>query len=447
MGIGAAVITAYGCGLAQAESEGSGAGSPSSAGTSSASAASSAGPKSGGPKSSAAKSTKRQVNRAVTLTTGRARTAQARPIGEPAVVPTSFASNTTKPPAAPQTAPSLVDLAAVSRRTSAKTTAAAPAVDATFTGEPSLVAQAVATGLRLLKPIVTLFGGNIAGSGLSVPFITDGVPPFFVTGGLDVKNEEYDGWKVWTLTPPEPTGEVVIGIHGGSFTLQASIFHWITYSNLARDTGATVIVPLYPLANTAGTGGTALTVIPVMADFIAGQVAAHGADNVSVLGDSAGGTIGMAAAQMLITRCAGDQECLDESLPSRLVLLSPALDLSSTNPNVELIDDPLLDLVGGSVDRTIWTKGLETPADPDGTLNPLASPLFGSLDGLPPTTVYAGSMDRTAASVLALQQKVAATPGAPFTFELRKGEFHDWVIFPLPDAAAELPGMYDALGV
>ena len=118
-----------------------------------------------------------------------------------------------------------------------------------------------------------------------------------------------------------------------------------------------------------------------------------------------------------------------------------------TNPYVGLIDDPLLDLVGGSVDRTIWTKGLETPDDPDGTLNPLASPLFGSLAGLPITTVYAGSMDRTAASVLALQQKVADMPGTHFTFELRKGEFHDWMIFPLPDAAAELPGMYDALGL
>jgi triacylglycerol lipase len=434
MGIGAAMVTAYGCGLAQADSEGAGAGS----------SASSSSSHSAGPKSSAGKSTpKRQTAR---TPTGQVRTAQARQVSESHVVPTDYASNSSKPPAPVET-PSLLNLAAVTRRISAKTAAAPPAVDATFTGEPSIVAQVVTAGLRLLKPIVDLVGGNIAGSGLSVPFITDGIPPFFVTGGLDVKNEEYDGWNVWTLTPPEPTGEVVIGIHGGSFTLQASIFHWITYANLARTTGATVIVPLYPLANTAGTGGTALTVVPVMADFIAGQVAAHGAENVSVLGDSAGGTIGMAAAQVLISRCAGDQECLDDSLPSRLVLLSPALDLSSTNPYVGLIDDPLLDLVGGNVDRTIWTKGLETPDDPDGTLNPLASPLFGSLAGLPITTVYAGSMDRTAASVLALQQKVADMPGTHFTFELRKGEFHDWMIFPLPDAAAELPGMYDALGV
>jgi triacylglycerol lipase len=436
MGIGAAVITAYGCGLAQADSEGAGAGSSASSASSS---------HSSGPKSSAAKSTvKRQTAR---TPAGLARPAPARQLGETAVVATGYASNSTKPPAPVET-PSLLNLAAVTRRAPAKTlAAAASAVDSTFTGEPSIIAQTVTTGLRLLKPIVNLFGANIAGSGASIPFITDGIPPFFVTGGLDVKDSEYDGWKVWTLTPPEPTDEVVIGIHGGSFTLQASLFHWITYANLARTTGATVIVPLYPLANTAGTGGTAVTVIPVMADFIAGQVAAHGAENVSVLGDSAGGTIGMAAAQVLISRCAGDQECLDESLPSRLVLLSPALDLSSTNPYVGLIDDPLLDLVGGSVDRTIWTKGLETPDDPDGTLNPLASPLFGSLAGLPITTVYAGSMDRTAASVLALQQKVADMPGTHFTFELRKGEFHDWMIFPLPDAAAELPGMYDALGL
>ena len=54
---------------------------------------------------------------------------------------------------------------------------------------------------------------------------------------------------------------------------------------MARNTGATVIVPIYPLAPQ----GTAATVVPAMADLISSQIDQHGAENVSVYGDSAGG--------------------------------------------------------------------------------------------------------------------------------------------------------------
>ena len=132
--------------------------------------------------------------------------------------------------------------------------AANPALDAavsgaTFTGDPSLVSRGFVAGLRLINPVLRLAGIELNGFSATIPFITDGIPPFFLTCGSDVKSEEYAGWKVWTLTPAEPSGQVVVAIHGGSFISQASILHWWTYADMARDTGATVIVPLYPLAN------------------------------------------------------------------------------------------------------------------------------------------------------------------------------------------------------
>ena len=39
---------------------------------------------------------------------------------------------------------------------------------------------------------------------------------------------------------------------------QPTIFHWLNYAAMARDTGATVVVPLYPLAPQ----GTAATDVP-----------------------------------------------------------------------------------------------------------------------------------------------------------------------------------------
>lgn len=276
------------------------------------------------------------------------------------------------------------------------------------------------------------------------------MPPFFVTPGLTVTKDTYNGWTTWRLAPPHPTDKVVVAVHGGSFISTASLFHWATYADLARRTGATVVVPLYPVANAEGTGGTARTVVPVVpvvADFIAAQVAQHGADNVSILGDSAGGSIALAATQQLALRCGGDQSCLDQVMPTRMVLLSPALDASTSNPDIALVDDPLLSVKTTARNGLWWSKGLETPQDPTGTRNPLASPLYGSLDDLPTTAVYAGSLDIRTPDVLVLEGKAAAA-GADLTFRLRNGEIHDWIIFGfLPDARAERPNLHADLGL
>ena len=66
----------------------------------------------------------------------------------------------------------------------------------------------------------------------------------------------------------------------------------------------------------------------------------------------------------------------------------------------------------------LWAGDLELT-------DPLASPLYGSLGGLPPTWVYAGSLELFAPDVLRLHDKALAQ-GADFTFILRKGEIHDW---------------------
>jgi acetyl esterase/lipase len=270
---------------------------------------------------------------------------------------------------------------------------------------------------------------SLTGSSLQVPFFTDGVPDFFLLAGIKAQKTEYEGMAVWTLTPRDPSGQYVVAIHRGSFIGQISIFHWWTYTDMARDTGATVVVPLYALAP----HGTAATEIPVMADFISSQITAYGADNVSVIGDSAGGNIALAAAQEIVRR--------NGTQPHRLVLMAPAIDLGDTFEN--RVDDPLLGGAANGHDN----KLLEWAGDLDPT-DPIVSPIYGSLEGLPPTTVYSSSRDLLTQQALRLRDKALTTPGADFTFVLRKGQFHDWTIFaPLPDAYRERSGIYQALGL
>jgi acetyl esterase/lipase len=248
-----------------------------------------------------------------------------------------------------------------------------------------------------------------------------------------VQRSEFEGMPVWTLQSPGSTSdETVVAIHGGAFVAHVNIFNWLNYAAMARDTGATVIVPIYPLVPQGGTAGT---VVPAMADLISSQIDQHGAENVSVYGDSAGGYLALAAVQELVRR--GDP------VPSHMVLISPPLDLTLSNPAIQFVDDPVF----SGLLPTLHNIFQQWAGDLDLT-DPLVSPLYGSLAGLPPTAVYFGSLEIFAPDGLVLQDRALATPGADFTFILRKGELHDWPTVPiLPETQAVLPDIYQELGL
>ncbi len=232
------------------------------------------------------------------------------------------------------------------------------------------------------------------------PLLSIGIsnsPPQLLTWllGEDVQYTTYDGMRVVQITPPHPTGEYVVAIHGGAFIFPPSIFHWLYYSVTAYQTGATFEVPIYPLMQQGGTAGV---VVPQMAGFISDQIARHGFQNVSVTGDSAGGNLALAAVEYMVqTNPLGH-------VPASMVLVSPWLDLVST---------------GGPIGKA-WAGNLPLT-------DPMVSPLYGSLTGLPPTYVYSGSLDPLEASALALQQ-AAAAHNVPMSFFFADGGIHDWIL-------------------
>ncbi|WP_370462749.1 alpha/beta hydrolase [Mycobacterium sp. Marseille-P9652] len=243
------------------------------------------------------------------------------------------------------------------------------------------------------SPLLALFTGENPLLGIG---ISNGPPPLLPQLlGETVQYTTYNGMSVVQITPAHPTGDYVVAIHGGAFIFPPSIFHWLQYTVTAYQTGATFEVPIYPLVQQGGTAGT---VVPQMAGLISSQIAQHGASHVSVMGDSAGGNLALAAVQYMV------QNPALGPVPNSMVLVSPWLDLAST---------------GGQIGK-VWAGGLSLT-------NPEVSPLYGSLSGLPPTYVYSGSLDPLEASALALQQ-LAAAQQVPMSFEFAYGGIHDWVL-------------------
>jgi triacylglycerol lipase len=319
----------------------------------------------------------------------------------------------------------------------------------TFTGTPSIITRFETAGLSGIKVVLGLSGiedqlGN-PNSPLLALFASD-VPPISIFIGNSppkilpfllgetIQHTTYDGMSVIQITPAHPSGQYVVAIHGGAFIFPPSIFHWLDYTVMAHQTGATFEVPIYPLMQQGGTAGT---VVPQMANFINYETGLHGASHVSLLGDSAGGNLALAAEEYIN---ANPQLYPGNVMPASMVLLSPWLDVSLTNPNIPFVHDPLLPIGPGQQIAKTWAGNL-----PENNYE--VSPLYGDLKGLSPAYVYSGSLDSLAPDTLVLMQDaVNQGVGNNFNFVLATGEMHDWILLTV-DGFQYYPQIEQELGI
>jgi acetyl esterase/lipase len=238
---------------------------------------------------------------------------------------------------------------------------------------------------------------------------------------LRITRDEFAGLPVLTVAPREnPGSHHILYLHGGAYVFDLLDVHWRAFDGLIDRTRATITIPLYPLAPRHGWEDAFAMLRPLHAAL----AARHGAENITVAGDSAGGGLTLALAQDL--RDAG------EPLPARLVLFSPWLDIATDDPGVLATEprDPMLATPAAQLAGRWWARGLDLR-------DPRVSPLHGSLAGLPPTLVFTGTRDMLNADSRRLRDK-AAGEGANLLFREYEGLFHVWMCLPIPEARQAL---------
>jgi acetyl esterase/lipase len=225
--------------------------------------------------------------------------------------------------------------------------------------------------------------------------------------GVIVERADVAGWPVFILSAPTPSGVSAVYFHGGSFVYEISPQHWSLVADLVRTTGATIRVPIYPLAPVA----TASVVVPAAARL--------SADADVVLGDSAGGDIALAAAMVLRDRTGSGP---------RTILISPVLDVGLADPRVAQLerDDPWLAIAGAKYADDLYRGGLDVT-------DPLVSPLYGSLAGLGAITLFSGTRDMLNADATRLVA-LAASVGHPLDYHEAPGMIHVYPLLPIPEA-------------
>jgi acetyl esterase/lipase len=233
--------------------------------------------------------------------------------------------------------------------------------------------------------------------------------------GIAVTVTEDDGWPVVRLVPNRAKGAVV-ALHGGCYVFGPSPQQWTFWRTIAAASGRTVVVPLYRLAPE----GTAAETVP-HATRIARELAAEGP--VALLGDSAGGGMALAAAQLLAA----------EGIRPPLLLSAPWLDGGVTQPWTTP-KDPWLAAPGLRRAADLYRGDL--PID-----HPFVSPLLGDLGGLGPIVAASGTRDVLHRDALRLEERCPS----PVRVLVGEGLLHNWPLLPIPEARRAQRAFVDAL--
>lgn len=235
--------------------------------------------------------------------------------------------------------------------------------------------------------------------------------------GVEVTLKSEAGWPVYNTAPsanPE-IGNHVVFLHGGGYINEIVRAHWRFIGYLTRNARVRCVVPIYPLAPRA----TAKDVVPATGELLRKLLEDAGPAKVTVVGNSAGAGLGLAAAQWL--RDSGYRQ------PDGLVLISPGVDASINRPEhmAIAVHDPVQDIPG------IVEAGRLYAGDLDVT-HPYVSPLNGEFRGLAPMIIFSGTLDLLYPDSIEMAAKARAA-GVPVELHLRQGQPHNYAGMPTPE--------------
>ncbi|MDK2778694.1 MAG: alpha/beta hydrolase [Pseudomonadota bacterium] len=215
------------------------------------------------------------------------------------------------------------------------------------------------------------------------------------------------GRRFWTLKPAaKASAQPVLYLHGGAYTRNIIRYQWDMLAQLSRLSGATFLVPDYPLAPAAD-----WQQIQTFVRAVWQASARH--DSLTLLGDSAGAGLALRLAQEL--------QQAGQPMPQQLILLSPWLNLQGGDPAVADIapSDPMLEPAGTAAAAALYARGRPLT-------HPHISPLYGPLDGIRGLSVFAGGKDILYPDAVALRQKALAAGISLRSYEY-PAMFHVWM--------------------
>ena len=176
----------------------------------------------------------------------------------------------------------------------------------------------------------------------------------------------------WVKPQNSPKNKVLLYLHGGGFVFGLTPPHLQMGAYLAKKMGTRILMVDYHLAPEYPFPAALNDCVTAYRWLLKQGISAP---NIVVAGDSAGGNLTITLLMKL--RDDGDP------LPAAAACLSPVTDLTNKDTLPQEFKDPLLPPIA----LRFYSKAYVAHNDAH---NPLISPVFGNLRGLPPLLVHAG---------------------------------------------------------
>lgn len=223
------------------------------------------------------------------------------------------------------------------------------------------------------------------------------------------------------INTQKSTDKLLLFIPGGAFISGPGKHHWDTIETIARHTDFTIWVCDYPKAPEHD-----ITEIAANIDSVYDlAVTKFKAENSILIGDSAGGNLGISLTQRLIKK--------NLDLPAQIILISPVLDASFSNPEIDAIDrtDPMLSKKG-------VLSAKEMAAGQTSLADPLISPINGSFENFPKSILFLAENDITYPDQRLFVQKLKSAE-ADHKVITGQGMPHIWPFLPIMQEAKKAP--------
>lgn len=208
----------------------------------------------------------------------------------------------------------------------------------------------------------------------------------------------------------------ILYLHGGAYVESFVKPHWDFLFMLMQNLDCVITAPDYPLAP-AHTFEQSFAMVSEIYKDLARNIDSR---KFILMGDSSGGGFALALAQLM-----RNEQMMQAG---QIILLSPWLDISLTNPAIKDVDpsDYFLGVEGLKMAGEAYAGGTR----PDYYL---LSPIYGSLEGLGKISVFIGSREILVADTRKLKT-LAEESGIDLNYREYQGMFHAWMLLNLPES-------------
>lgn len=225
------------------------------------------------------------------------------------------------------------------------------------------------------------------------------------------EQKDFEGMPVLYVNGDAAYKHVIFYIHGGYYVYQMGSEQTTLINRLTRQTNSLAVIPMYKLApfQTAENGHDLML-------RLYEQVCAENADKkIILMGDSAGGGYSLALAENLIKH--------GMAQPDELILLSPWVDVTMSNPDIaDFTDaDPMLTVTMGRMSGEAWAGSLSTD-------DWLVSPIYGDLSQLKNVSIFVGTRELFYPDDTLLYEKLKGNPNVKLY--IGKGQNHVYPVYP-----------------